>query len=331
MKMIKKALLTSLLTAGLGLAITSQAAVTARMGTSLPDTHPQTLGANKFAELVEEKTGGEVKVQVFSNGILGNDVNMTSMLQAGTLAFTAPSTATLASLNPNFSIVSLPFQFDDSEHADAVLDGPAGRDLLASLDDKGLVGLEFWENGFRHITNSRRPVQTAEDVEGLKIRTMQNELYIDMFNGLGANAVPMPVNELFTALETRTVDGQENPYSVIDTKRFFEVQQYLSQTAHAYDAQVLIGSKSFLDSLSDEQRQAVREAAREATLYQRQASRELNASLLAELSDKMAINEVPLEQRRAMGERLAPVIEAHRKALGEDFVAAFEKALADAR
>ena len=331
MKMIKKALLTSLLTAGLGLAITSQAAVTARMGTSLPDTHPQTLGANKFAELVEEKTGGEVKVQVFSNGILGNDVNMTSMLQAGTLAVTAPSTATLASLNPNFSIVSLPFQFDDSEHADAVLDGPAGRDLLASLDDKGLVGFEFWENGFRHITNSRRPVQTAEDVEGLKIRTMQNELYIDMFNGLGANAVPMPVNELFTALETRTVDGQENPYSVIDTKRFFEVQQYLSQTAHAYDAQVLIGSKSFLDSLSDEQRQAVREAAREATLYQRQASRELNASLLAELSDKMAINEVPLEQRRAMGERLAPVIEAHRKALGEDFVAAFEKALADAR
>ncbi|MBY6206377.1 MULTISPECIES: TRAP transporter substrate-binding protein [Halomonas] len=327
----KHILLASALVAGLGLGGTSQAAVTARMGTSLPDTHPQTLGAKRFAELVEEKTDGEVKVQVFSNGILGNDVNMTSMLQAGTLAFTAPSTATLASLNPHFSIVSLPFQFDDSEHADAVLDGPAGRDLLASLADKGLVGYEFWENGFRHITNSRRAVEAADDVEGLKIRTMQNELYIDMFNGLGANAVPMPVNELFTALETRTVDGQENPYSVIESKRFFEVQQYLSQTAHAYDAQVLIGSASFLDGLTDDQREAIAEAAREATLYQRQASRELNDRLLAELSDKMTVNAVPLEQRRAMGERLAPVIEAHRDALAADFVADFDKALAEAR
>lgn len=310
---------------------TAQAEVKARMGTSLPDTHPQTLGANKFAELVAEKTGGEVTVQVFANGILGNDVNMTSMLQAGTLDFTAPSTATLASLNPDFSIISLPFMFDDSAHADAVLDGPAGQALLASLDDKGLDGLEFWENGFRHITNSRRPVTNVEDIEGLKIRTMQNELYIDMFNGLEANAIPMPVNELFTALETRTVDGQENPYTVIDSKRFFEVQRYLSQTAHAYDAQVLIASRKFIQRLDPDQRDAVREAAREATLYQREASRELNDSLLAGLEDKMEVNSVAPEERQRMRERLAPVIEAHRSALDADFVASFELALSDAR
>lgn len=158
---------------------TLAADISARLGTSLPDSHPQTLGAQRFSTLVEEKTNGAIEVQVFSNGILGNDVNMTSMVQAGTLDFTIPSTATLSSLNPDFSIISLPFQFDDEEHADAVLDSSVGEALLASLEEKGITGLGFWENGFRHITNSKRPIETLEDLDGLKIRTMQNALYID--------------------------------------------------------------------------------------------------------------------------------------------------------
>lgn len=329
MNLIKKTFIASLLMASIGLSAASQAAITARMGTSLPDSHPQTLGARKFAELVETKTGGEVVVQVFSSGILGNDVNMTSMLQAGTLDFTVPSTATLASLEPNFSIVSLPFQFDEEDHADAVLDGPVGGALLASLGDKRLEGLAFWENGFRHITNSRRPIETLEDMQGVKIRTMQNELYIDLFNGLGANAVPMPVNELFTALETRTVDGQENPYTVIDTQRFYEVQSYLSQTGHAYDALVLLASSSFMDKLQEEQRQAVREAAREATLYQRQTSRELNRQLLGELEQKIQINEVAMSERRRMQAQLAAMLDKHLAAMDPAFVSDFERALGE--
>ncbi|WP_051510974.1 TRAP transporter substrate-binding protein [Cobetia crustatorum] len=312
-------------------ATTAHAEITARMGTSLPDAHPQTLGAKKFAQLIEEKSDGEITVKVFSNGILGNDVNMTSMLQSGTLDFTVPSTATLSSLNPDFNIVSLPFQFDDSAHADAVLDGEAGRALLASLDDKQLVALEYWENGFRHMTNSRRPIGTLEDIEGLKIRTMQNALYIDLFNGLGANAVPMSVNELFTAMETRTVDGQENPYTVIDAKRFFEVQKYLSRTAHAYDALVLVASAGFMQSLDEAQRQLVREAAREATLYQREQSRALNEELLSTLEKKMAVNVVADSERQRMREALAPVIEQHTQALDPDVVTLFQAALADAR
>lgn len=317
-----------------GLALASAdalAAITARIATSLPDSHPQTLGARKFAELLTEQSNGEIEVQVFGNGVLGNDVNLASMLQAGTLEFNVPSTATLASLNPDFSVISLPFQFDDAAQVDAVLDGPAGRALLDSLADKGIVGLDYWDNGFRHITNSRHPVETADDIDGLKIRTMQNELYIDMFNGLGANAIPMPVNELFTALETRTVDGQENPFTVIDSKRFYEVQRYLSQTGHAYDAQVLIASKRFIDNLSEEQQQLVRDVSREAALYQRQVSRELNDTLLARLQDQMSINEVPLEERQVMRERLMPVIEEHRAEISEATLSAFDAALAESR
>lgn len=328
-----RVLLKTVSTLGLMLtfATTAHADITARMGTSLPDAHPQTLGAKKFAELVEAKTDGEITITVFSNGILGNDVNMTSMLQSGTLDFTAPSTATLSSLNPDFNIVSLPFQFDDSDHADQVLDGKAGRVLLDSLTDKQLVALEYWENGFRHMTNSRRPIAALEDVEGLKIRTMQNALYIDLFNGLDANAVPMAVNELFTAMETRTVDGQENPYTVIDAKRFFEVQDYLSRTAHAYDAQVLVASSRFMQSLTDEQRQQVHAAAREATLYQRQQSRQLNDELLSALEKKMAVNVVPDSERQRMREALKPVIQEHTQALSPDVVTQFQTALADAR
>ena len=329
----RHALLKTVSTLGLMLtfAASAQADITARMGTSLPDAHPQTLGAKKFAQLVEEKSDGDITIKVFSNGILGNDINMTSMLQSGTLDFTVPSTATLSSLNPDFNIVSLPFQFDDSEHADAVLDGEAGRALLASLDDKQLMALEYWENGFRHMTNSRHPIETLEDIEGLKMRTMQNALYIDLFNGLHANAVPMPVNELFTALETRTVDGQENPYTVIDAKRFFEVQKYLSRTAHAYDAQVLIASANFMQSLDEEQRQLIRDAAREATLYQREQSRAMNDELLSALEEKMVVNLVTDSERQRMREALAPVIQQHTQALDPAVVAQFQAALADAR
>ncbi|PSJ44193.1 TRAP transporter substrate-binding protein [Zobellella taiwanensis] len=307
------------------------AEITARMGTSLPDSHPQTLGAQYFSKLVNEKSDGEITIQVFSNGILGNDVNMTSMLQSGTLQFTVPSTATLASLNSDFSIISLPFQFSNEAQADEVLDGDVGKSLLDSLNNKGLSALAFWENGFRHITNSRRPINSLDDLKGLKIRTMQNDLYIGLFNGLNANAVPMPVTELFTALETHTVDGQENPYTVINTARFFEVQKYLSRTAHAYDALVLLASKPFMDSLNETQRQIIHEAAQEATTYQRAESRRLNNELLAELEKKMEINEVSEDERDRMGSSLQPLIERYQNELDSGLVEDFKQALATAK
>ncbi len=317
------------LTSVVALGVTFAAhAETARLGTNLPDGHPQSIGAKKFAELVKEKTNGAVTVQVFTNGILGNDVNMTTMLQSGTLQFSVPSSATVASINPDFSILSLPFQFDSYAKADHVMDGKVGQDLLKSLDAKKLVGLGFWENGFRQITNSRNPINTLEDLKGLKMRTMQNAMYIDLFKDLGANAIPLPVNELFTALETRTVDGQENPYTVVEAQHFYDVQKYLSNTSHAYDALVLLASKDFMDKLSEANRAGVIAAAKEATAYQRQVSRDMNGALLAQLAKKMKINDVTEAERNKMKVAVQPLVDKYKAKLSPQVVAEFNSELA---
>lgn len=306
--------------------------IKARFGTSLPDSHPQTLGARKFAELVGTKTAGRIKVTVYSAGQLGSDLQMQAALQGGTQEFTAPSTATLAGLVKDFGVLGLPFSFANEKEADAVLDGPFGKKLLAELPPRGLVGLAFWENGFRNVTNSKRPIVHAEDIAGLKIRTMQNNLYIDMFGGLGANAVPMSVTELFTALESRAVDAQENPYTVVHAQKFYDVQKYLSTTGHAYDALALIVSKKFWDKLSAPDQKAVQEAAAEATAYERQTSRELNAKLRGELTRLgMQINDVSPQERARMREKLQPVIAKYTAGAGEGTAREFFAAIDQAR
>lgn len=306
--------------------------IKARFGTSLPDSHPQTLGARKFAELVEAKTAGRIKVAVYSAGQLGSDLQMQAALQGGTQEFAAPSTATLAGLVKDFGVLGLPFSFASEKEADAVLDGPFGRKLQARLPDRGLVGLAFWENGFRNVTNNKRPIVRAEDIAGLKVRTMQNSLYIDMFGGLGANAVPMSVTELFTALESHAVDAQENPYTVVHAQKFYDVQKYLSTTGHAYDALALIASKKFWDRLSAADRQAIQAAAAEATVYERTTSRALNARLRAELAHLgMQINDVSPQERARMREKLQPVIAKYTAGAGEETAREFFAAIEQAR
>jgi tripartite ATP-independent transporter DctP family solute receptor len=330
--MMKNALKLAILAAALGACVCAGGQeIRAKFGTSLPDSHPQTLGARKFAELVEARTGGRIKVTVYPAGQLGNDVQMQGALQGGTQEFTAPSTATLTGLVKEFGVLGLPFSFGSEKEADTVLDGPFGRKLLGKLQDKGLVGLAFWENGFRNVTNSKRPIARAEDIAGLKIRTMQNSLYIDMFGGLGANAVPMAVTELFTALESKAVDAQENPYTVVHAQKFYDVQKYLSTTGHAYDALVLLASKKFWDRLSAADQKAVQEAAVEATAFERKTSRELNARLREELVKLgMQINEVSLQEKSRMREKLQPVIAKHMAGagdeIGREFLAEITKA-----
>lgn len=305
--------------------------IKAKFGTSLPDSHPQTLGARKFAELVDKKSNGRIKITVFSGAQLGSDQQMQAALRGGTQEFTAPSTATLANLVKEFGVFGLPFSFASEKQADAVFDGPFGQGMLAKLTEKDLIGLAFWENGFRHFTNSKRAIVKAEDLAGIKVRTMQNNLYIDLFAGLGANAIPMPVNELYTALETKAVDAQENPYTVVQAQKFYDVQKYLSTTGHAYDAQVLIASRKFWDKLSTADKTLMQDAAREATLYQRQTSRELNGKARAELAKTgMQINDVSDAERQRMREKLQPVIAKHQAAVGEDTAKAFFEAIAKA-
>lgn len=298
--------------------------IKAKFGTSLTETHPQTLGARKFAELAEAKSGGRIKVTVYPGGVLGSDVQMQGALQGGTQEFSAPSTATLASVVKDFGVLGLPFSFASEAEADAVLDGPFGKKLLGKLSDRGMVGLAFWENGFRNVTNSKRPIVRAEDISGLKVRTMQNNLYIDMFGGLGANPVPMAVTELFQALESKAVDAQENPFTVVHAQKFYDVQKYLSTTGHAYDALVLIASKKFWDKLVPADQKLLQEAAVEATAFERATSRELNTKLRGELTKLgMEINDVSPEEKARMRERLKPVIDKHMAGAGEEIAREF--------
>ncbi|SFC64897.1 tripartite ATP-independent transporter solute receptor, DctP family [Polaromonas sp. OV174] len=305
--------------------------VKAKLGTSLPESHPQTIGARKFAELADKKSNGRIKITVYSSAQLGSDQQMQAAMRGGTQEFSVPSTATLANLVKEFGVIGLPFSFASEKQADAVLDGPFGQSLMARLPEKGLVGLAFWENGFRNFTNSKRPIQKAEDMSGLKVRTMQNNLYIDLFNGLGSNAVPMPVNELFTALETRAVDAQENPFTVVHAQKFYDVQKYLSVTGHAYDALALVASKKFWDGLKPEDRTALQAAAVEATAFERQTSRELNGKMRGELVKLgMQVNDVSDAERQRMRDKLAPVIAKHQAAVGDETAKEFFAAIAKA-
>ncbi|OQP06219.1 ABC transporter substrate-binding protein [Geobacillus sp. 46C-IIa] len=292
-----------------------------KAGIGLNEDHPQGQGLLKFKEIVEEKSGGKMKVQTYFSATLGDDLKMTEALQAGTQEITIPSTSPLVGMIKEFGIFDFPFLFNTAEEADAILDGPIGKKLLEKLPKHGLIGLGYWENGFRHVTNNKRAIETADDFKGLKLRTMQNEVHIDAFKALGANPTPMPFSEVFTALESHTIDGQENPLATIKSNKFYEVQKHLSLTKHVYTPFVFLVSKKFWDTLSPEEQKILQDAAIEAGKYQRQLSREEDQKALDELKKTgVKINEVSDQERQKMAEIIRPVVEKYAKEFGEDLV-----------
>jgi TRAP-type transport system periplasmic protein len=201
-----------------------------------------------------------------------------------------------------------PFLFNNAKEADAVLDGPIGTKVMNKLQDKGLVGLAYWENGFRNLTNSKRPVTKVEDLEGIKLRVMQNNVYLDSFKTLGANAVPLPFSELFSALETKTVDGQENPYNTILSSKFYEVQKYLTVSNHVYSPWIVLVSKKWWDGLSKDEQKILSDAAKASRDFERKDTREEGAKALADLKGKgMQINELPASEAGRMRDKLTKV------------------------
>src|ERR671917_187407 len=204
--------------------------------------HPQGLGAKKFADLVEQKSGGKIKVRVFPGGQLGGDLQNVSALQGGTLDLMVLNAGLLVGIVKDFAVLDLPFLFNTAEEADAVVDGPVGQKLFEKLPDKGLVGLGYFELGFRNVTNSRRPIAKMEDFQGIKLRVLQSPLFIEMFNALGANTIAMPFPEVYTAMEQKVIDGHENPFTVILDSKLYEVQKYVSVTRHIYNPQSVIMS-----------------------------------------------------------------------------------------
>jgi tripartite ATP-independent transporter DctP family solute receptor len=302
-----------------------------KLGYGIAEEHPLGQGANRFAQLVDQKSGGKMKVKNYPANQLGSESAMISAAQGGIQEIVIPSSAPVVSVVKEFALFDLPFLFADEREADAVLDGPVGKSLLDKLSGKGLTGLCYWENGFRHVTNSKRPIAKAEDIRGLKIRTMQSPVYIDTFNTLGANAVPMSFTELYSALETRAIDAQENPYAIIHANKMNEVQKYLSATKHSYAPFVVMVGKKYWDKLSADEQKVLRDSCVEARDYQRKVSRELNAKILADLKAKgMVFNEIPPEEVAKMRQELKPVVDKYTKELGEDLVkqtyAAIEKA-----
>ncbi len=279
------------------------------------------LGAERFAELVDKKSNGKLKVSLYPGGTLGGEAQLAASLQGGILEMSMMGPGLLTGMDKDFGVFDTPFLFDNFKEVDATLDGPVGKRLLDKLPEKGLIGLSYWDHGFRILTNSRRPVATMEDIKGLKIRVQQIPVFINMFNALGASAVPMPFTELFTALETGAVDGQENPFISVEVTKFYEVQKYASNTRHAYSPLLVLASKKFWDQLSDDERGILLDAANETKPYQRETSRKMDAQAVETLkSDGMEINDVSQEERVRMRDHLKPVIEEHHKTIAEALV-----------
>jgi TRAP-type transport system periplasmic protein len=280
--------------------------------------HPQGMGAKKFADLVEQKSGGKIKVRVFPGGQLGGDLQNVSALQGGTLDLMVLNAGLLVGIVKDFAVLDLPFLFNTAEEADAVVDGPVGQKLFDKLPEKGLVGLGYFELGFRNVTNSKRPITKAEDFQGIKLRVLQSPLFIDLFNTLGANTVAMPFPEVYTALEQGVIDGQENPVTVIFDTKFQEVQKYLSLTRHIYNAQSVIMSKKTWDKFSDEEKKIIQSSLDEAETYQRQVSRQKSTQVLEDLKKAgMQVNEVSPQEISRIREKIKPVVDKYTKEVGD--------------
>lgn len=328
-----------LATAALGLALVAPGLAraeikdrTLRFAFQLVLEHPQGQGAKRFAELVEQRSGGKIKVRLFGGGQLGGDLQTVSALQGGTLDLSVLNAGLMVGQVKEFGLFDLPFLFESGKQADAVVDGPFGQRLAATLPAKGLVGLGYWELGFRNVTNSRRPVAKLEDIAGLKIRVVQSPLYIDLFNTLGANAVPLPFPEVYTALEQKTVDGQENPVSVVLSNKFSEVQKHLTLTRHTYNPQIVVASKRTWDRLDPEERTLIEGAAAEAKVYQRQVSRDSEAKAMQDIKAAgVQVVELSPDEMARLREKAQPVVRKFSDGVSEASVKELHTELEKAR
>ena len=279
-----------------------------RFGYGLNEQSNQGRGSKVFADEVDKLSGGKMKVRVFGAGSLGPDVQMQQALIGGAQEMMVGSTATLVGITKEMALWDTPFLFNNAKEADAVLDGPVGTKVKAKLEEKGLVGLVYWENGFRNLTNNKRAVTKLEDMEGIKLRVMQNTVFLDSFKTLGANAIPLPFSELFSALETKAVDGQENPFNTILSSKFYEVQKYLTVTNHVYSPWIIMASKKFWDGLSAAEKKVLMDAAVKSREFERKDTREEGAKALADLKAKgMQINELSATEAGRMREKLGAI------------------------
>lgn len=275
--------------------------------------------AEKFGELIEERTDGQIKVEVYPDSQLGSDREILEQMQSGTVHMNAPFTGVLPTFVKEFELFDLPFLFKDREQAYELTNGELGDLLGEKLDAQGLHLLGFWDGGFKHLTNSVRPIETPEDMSGLKMRTSQSPLLIQQFQELNAGGVSIDFSELYTSLQTKTVDGQENPLSNIVSKKFYEVQDYLTLSGHGYMAYPLIISKNFYNNLPEELQVAVNEVAQEVTEWQWEVALQDEEEYINILNDTdIQINELSADQKQEFKEAMTGVYDEYRKIEGSE-------------
>ena len=310
----------SKLVIGLSLAVgfiaSAAAQTTMRISISIAQNSHQGIAIDTFAKEVEKRTAGRYKVQTFYSGSLGGERESIEAVQLGTQALAFSSSGPVPNFVPETKILDIPFLFRDKAHARAVLDGLIGQELLAKFDAKGFKALAWGENGMRHMTNSKRSINGPEDVKGLKMRTMENPVHVAAYKGLGIVTTPMAFPEVFTALQQGTVDGQENPLSVIMASKFDQVQKYLTLTGHVYSPGIFLMNKEAFDKLSAADKQAFLDAAKEGVKANRARVDEDDAKGVTELRSKgmTVVENVDKSKFVAM---LAPVNAEFEKQFGK--------------
>lgn len=284
---LRRGLIASAVMAVAGLAQAQTLKLSLGHGAALDN--PRHIASLKFADIVKSKTNGQVEVTVSPSGQLGNDSAQITAVRSGALDITANSQGAFANVVPEYAAFGMPFLFADLASAWKIMDGPVGKELAEKTAEKGMVVLGYWDNGIRHMSNSKRPLNTPEDMKGLKMRTPPDAVTVDIMTAVGAQAQQIQFNELYVALQQGVVDGQENPLVNINSAKLYEVNKFISLTGHKYEMTPFVMNKRTWDSLSDAHKKAVQEAATDATKLQRDLSREADNKLVADLKAKGAI------------------------------------------
>jgi tripartite ATP-independent transporter DctP family solute receptor len=292
-----------------------------KIGYALATDSHYGVAARKFEEVVLSETGDQFAFTHFPSSGLGGEREVIEGLQIGTVEATIVSSGTLANFVPDTGVFDIPFLFRDLDHARAVLDGPIGQDILAKFDAVGLHGLAWGEQGFRHITNNRNPIETPADVEGLKIRTMENPVHLKAFNAMGAAPTPMAWPEVISSLQQGVIDGQENPLSVIVSVKLDEVQEYLTLSGHVYSPAMLLVSKPFWDGLDDSQKAVFEKAAAEAVSAMRGYVDEVETTGVETLKKRgMTVNALSAEEKARFQDAISAAYDDYYETYGRDLV-----------
>lgn len=292
---------------------------TFKVSSGAAEDHPIATGIKAMSACLEEGSGGKMKLRGFYSGQLGDDADATQSVRSGSIEMVVTGSAAIAGIEPALGVFTLPFMFENDAEVDAIMTGPFFDYVAEKMPQHDLVMLSMWENGFRNATNSKRPILAVSDFEGLNFRVMQNPIFLDTFRRLGANPVPMAFGEVFTALETGAVDGQENPLPLIEATKFYEVQKYLTMTRHAYSPNPVLVNLGVWESLNADEQSLMASCAASARDAQIERSRAAIGEAAENLTaEGMEISELPAEEMAKLRELVSPVYETSLESVGAE-------------